>query len=75
MADLSEKYFTRLFRQQTGVTPKRYQVNSRLSQARVLLEEGMSVKATAFQMGYPDPYVFSKQFKALLGIAPNEVRG
>ncbi len=75
MANLSEKYFTRLFRQQTGVTPKRYQVNSRLSQARVLLEEGMSVKAAAFQMGYPDPYIFSKQFKALLGIAPNEVRG
>jgi len=61
MAHLSEKYFSRLFRQQTGITPKRYQVNSRLSRARVLLEEGMSVKHAAFEMGYPDPYAFSKQ--------------
>jgi len=73
MAELSEKYFTRLFRQQTGVTPKRYQLNSRLSSARVLLEEGMSVKETSFQMGYPDQFVFSKQFKALLGIPPSDV--
>jgi AraC-like DNA-binding protein len=73
MAGLSEKYFTRLFRQQTGVTPKRYQLNSRLSRARVLLEHGMSVKETALQMEYPDPFVFSKQFKALLGISPSDV--
>lgn len=73
MAHLSEKYFTRLFRQQTGVTPKRYQLNSRISHARMLLEDGASVKATAMQMGYPDPYVFSKQFKALLGLSPNQV--
>lgn len=74
MAHLSEKYFTRLFRQQTRVTPKRYQLNSRMSRARLLLEEGMSVKETAMQMGYPDPYIFSKQFKALLGISPSSVR-
>lgn len=74
MARLSTKYFTRLFRQQTGITPKRYQLNSRLSQARVLLENGASVKEAAFQMGYPDQYIFSKQFKVLLGISPSEVR-
>ena len=73
MAALSEKYFTRLFRQQTGMTPKRCQLNSRLSRARVLLEQGMSVKETALQMDYPDQFIFSKQFKALLGISPSDV--
>lgn len=73
MANLSEKYFTRLFRRQTGVTPKRYQLNSRMSRARLLLEDGMSVKEAAIQMGYPDPYVFSKQFKVLFSVSPSEV--
>jgi len=74
-AGLSEKYFTRLFRKQIGVTPKSYQVSSRLNHARTLLEQtSMSVKEIAGVLEYPDPYVFSKQFKAHFGVAPSGVR-
>jgi len=74
-AGLSEKYFTRLFRRQIGVAPKSYQVSSRLNHARTLLEQtSMSVKEIAGVLDYPDPYVFSKQFKAHFGVAPSGVR-
>jgi AraC-like DNA-binding protein len=67
---LSEKYFSRMFKKQVGVSPKRYQLNSRLHHAKDLLYEGCSVKETAFELGYNDPFVFSKQFKMFFGISP-----
>ncbi|MFZ2655206.1 MAG: AraC family transcriptional regulator [Victivallales bacterium] len=71
---LSRKYFTLKFRKQTGMSPKNYQVRLRLNQARYLLQTtGTGVKEVAGMLDYPDPYIFSKQFKQFFGYPPKEV--
>jgi len=73
MAGLTPKYFSALFRQQIGISPKGYQVNTRLNYARFLLEEThTSIKKVALDLGYPDQYIFSKQFKNHFGYPPRD---
>jgi len=72
MSGLTEKYFRRLFKQQTGYTPKEYQIRSRIEYARFLLEDVKeSIKSVSIATGYPDPYTFSKQFKMVMGFSPS----
>jgi AraC-like DNA-binding protein/mannose-6-phosphate isomerase-like protein (cupin superfamily) len=72
LADLSEKYFRRIFKRQYGLTPTAYQIKVRMEYARFLLEEGgQSIKKIADLLGYPDLYSFSKQFKHLMGKPPS----
>jgi AraC-like DNA-binding protein len=74
-AGLSERYFGCLFREQTGLSPKRYQVRARMHYARLLLREsGLSVKECAHQLGYPDPYNFSHHYRQQFGSSPSEDR-
>lgn len=75
MAGLTEKYFRKLFKQQTGFTPKEYQIRTRIGYSRFLLEEGTeTIKSVAAATGYPDPYTFSKQFKKVLGFSPRSLK-
>lgn len=70
---LSPKYFSQLFQQSFGQTIKAYQLKTRIEYAKYLLEHtNQSVKEIAFHLGYPDPFAFSKQYKAITGIAPSQ---
>ena len=72
---LSPKYFTRQFKKCYGMSPKSFQVLQRINYAKYLLQESnLLIKEIADQCGYPDQYVFSKQFKSILGISPSEAR-
>lgn len=74
LSGLSAKYGSRLFQQLYGHTIKEYQIKVRIEYARYLLEQSnQSVKEISFQLGYPDPFVFSKQYKAVTGTAPSKV--
>jgi AraC-like DNA-binding protein len=74
-AGLSRKYFTTMFRKHVGQSPKSYQVSARLNHGRQLLARpGVTVKGVAYELGYPDPYLFSKQFKELFGYPPVRAR-
>ena len=71
-AKLSRKYFTRKFTSHYGMSPKSYQVLQRLNYAKYLLQEtNLSIKEVAEQLDYKDQYVFSKQFKAVIGCSPS----
>lgn len=71
LAGLSEKYFRTRFKRQYGLTPAAYLTKARMEYARFLLLEGeQSVKRIAEQLGYPDLYSFSKQFKQATGRSP-----
>lgn len=62
------------FAQYHGLTPAQYRIRARITRGCVLLNEGRSVQQTAEQLGYPDPFSFSKQFKLVTGFSPREYR-
>lgn len=65
-------YFLREFKKRVGQTPRKYQEFRRMERAMHLLESGMSVSASAAEIGYSDPYYFSRMFKRMLGISPRQ---
>jgi AraC-like DNA-binding protein/5-hydroxyisourate hydrolase-like protein (transthyretin family) len=70
-AGLSNKQFTRLFREYYGTTPKKYQIDVVIRRAEFLLKEtNMGVGEAAKQLGYPDAYSFSKQYRKVTGVSP-----
>lgn len=72
---LAPKYFSSLFKQNYGISPKKYFLKVKMNYAVFLLEStGKKIKEVALMVGYPDQYSFSKQFKRAMGYCPSEVR-
>jgi len=69
-------HFRRIFRKQLGVSPGQYRIYCRLRRARLMLQhEHKTVSEVASALGYADPFVFSKQFKKVVGQTPSEFVG
>jgi transcriptional regulator GlxA family with amidase domain len=69
---VNERYLTRCFRQETGVTPIDYLLRHRIRQARALLEQGhLSVTDVAMATGFSDSSYFGRVFQREVGIAPS----
>ncbi|MDA3926083.1 MAG: AraC family transcriptional regulator [Kiritimatiellae bacterium] len=69
-ADLGLSYsvFRRMFKKEIGHTPLAYQINIRISRARVLLEQtDLSVSEIAQQVGFANVFYFSKMFSKRVG--------
>jgi AraC-like DNA-binding protein len=67
-------YLCRLFRKFRRQTPFEYLQNLKMNQAVELLRNGRySVKQTAQELGFSDPYNFSRAFKRVFGIAPGKL--
>jgi AraC-like DNA-binding protein len=72
---LSEPHFYRKFKQATGSTPIDWLRRERINHARRrLLESGDLIKQISEQVGYNDPYFFSRDFKRYTGVAPKNYR-
>lgn len=72
LTGLSQAYFSRLFKEQIGVTPKHYMYQLKMEHSKYLLSQlGYTVKETAITLGYSDPYIFSNQFKRTYGYSPS----
>lgn len=71
---LERHYLARLFKQKTGGTLKSYITDKRMTEARLLLEQGYAVGHAAQMVGYSDAFVFSKMFKKKFGSSPGAVR-
>ena len=72
---LSAPHLTRLFRAMTGLPPLRYQACVRAQRACLLLAEtNRSVTQVGGAVGWPDPNLFSRRFKELVGETPTEYR-
>lgn len=73
--DLSADYFTRRFRQTFGRSPRRWIVEQRVRLAAVrLIESNRQVSEVAEELGYPDVFSFSRQFKEVTGESPRAYR-
>lgn len=67
-------YLCRLFKRFRRQTPFEYLQNLKMNQAVELLRNRRySVKATAQELGFSDPYNFSRTFKRIFGIAPGRM--
>lgn len=72
---LSRFYFTRLFRDATGITPGRFLAAIRIHQAkRLLLSTSMSIADISLAVGYNSLGSFTNQFTASVGISPGRFR-
>lgn len=71
MCYLSESRFSHLFKEATGVTPRKYVEQKRIDAAKELLTTSeLHIAEVALSVGYEDVYYFSRVFKKLVGIAP-----
>jgi AraC family transcriptional regulator, arabinose operon regulatory protein len=70
---VSPRTLERYFREQMRAPPKKWLAEQRQHEALKLLNEGFSVKETAFQLGYKHAAHFSRQFKKELGFCPTQV--
>ena len=64
----------RRFKTVTGLTPHAYRMNCRIDRAKQYLQEGMDITETALECGFFDQSHFTKFFKAITTVTPNEYR-
>lgn len=72
---LSEEYFSRLFRQETGATFKDYILMMKMEAAKEILDKtDLSVSIVASKVGYSNFSYFSQTFKNYTGTTPQDYR-
>jgi AraC-like DNA-binding protein len=72
---MSSEHFSRVFHKVTGQSPRDFLLDTRLMRARHLLAEtNLSIAEIAEELGYSDPFFFSRQFKKKIGIPPSTYR-
>ncbi len=74
-AGYSPTYFTTLFRKETNYSPISYFTHLKILKACEFLDyTRMKVKEISFQLGYSDPYYFTRDFKKKMGMSPRQYR-
>lgn len=72
---LSSRQFIRLFRENLGMTPKRFILDTRLRYARFLVENSdLPMTAIAFETGFADCAHLATAFRAKFGAPPRSFR-
>ena len=73
--NISREHFSRLFKQQTGVTPNEFIVRRKIIHACHLLKDtSMNCKEIAFAVGYETPANFIRAFKGYQKTTPLQFR-
>ena len=73
-AGLSRAYFSRKYRQRTGLSPIDHRRQSRVLAARAMIEAGAGLAAAAADAGFADQAHMTRQFRRILGITPGACR-
>ncbi|MFF9201778.1 GlxA family transcriptional regulator [Streptomyces sp. NPDC014986] len=74
-AGMSERTFSRRFREQTGTTPLQWLLRARIRRAQYLLENSdHTVERVARQTGFGSPTAFRERFRKVVGTTPYAYR-
>lgn len=74
-AHLSEAHFARLFRQELGTCPMKHLRQFRIARACELLDRTrLNVEEVGRAVGLPNPFHFSRAFRATTGVSPRAYR-
>ncbi len=74
-AGLSVTHYSALFRRHTGSSPMEFFIRLKIQRACELLDTtGADVQDVGRQIGYDDPYYFSRLFKKVMGRPPTDYR-
>ncbi len=74
-AGLSTSHFSFLFKQQTGYSPMDYFIHLKMQRACTMLSFSQkTIHEIAYEIGYGDPYYFSRIFKKIIGVSPRNYR-
>lgn len=72
---MSPNYFSKLFKEKTGVSFPNYVLSCKIEKAKELLKDSyLSIREIAEQVGYSDVKYFSRLFMKNVGIKPSEYR-
>jgi len=72
---INRSYLTSVFKKELEVSPQEYLVNYRLQKAAKLIKTtNLSIQNISTQIGYENPFNFSKIFKIKYGICPKNYR-
>lgn len=72
---LDAAYFSRLFKKEMGITPKKYILQLRIKRAAELLENtNYKINEISNTVGFEDPLYFSALFSKEMGTAPTQYR-
>lgn len=74
-ANMSDAYFSRIFKKETGFSPYEYLLLCRLDAAKDLLQKtDMTISAVAYQVGFHSSSNFIFTFTTKVGKSPNQFR-
>lgn len=72
---VSREYLSRLFREEYGLSPREYALQTRMEEARRLLRvTDWPQKRIALELGYHDSAAFHRAFMRVFGVTPGEFR-
>jgi AraC family transcriptional regulator len=73
--DMSQYYFSRLFKESIGLSPYQYIIQQRIKRARVLLKTtSLSILEIATQVGFSNQNQLTIQFRKSIGTTPSNYR-
>lgn len=70
----TQEAFIRAFQRQVGISPHRYAISLRMSEAVELLARGSTLEEIARQVGYSDGHSFAGAFRRYYGVSPTDYR-